>query len=215
MHTLFQPGRLLKHIRASGVVLFTLYFLPNLAYAQINNENQEKYNERRIALGGYFSLKGIDKSFCIYGACDPTDSMPYPRFHGSIRYNQYQITSFWAKDENEFLYNFNFRYNYYLLDKSKVNIVSFIGPGIWYFNKTSSLYDVGIDDNLIEIETDRPHGKKLMPNLALGIGMAYNFGILTISHEIDFTSTRCSYEDFICGSNFDIKIVGLHLNFNF
>ena len=215
MHILFHPSCLSKCIRALGNVLFTFYFLTNIVYAQIDDENKDKYNERHISLGGYFSLKGIDKSFCIYGACDPTDFMPFPRFHGSIRYNQYQITSFWAKDENEFLYNFNFRYNYYLLDKSKVNIVSFIGPGIWYFNKTSSLYDLGIDDNLIEIETDRPHGKKLMPSLVLGIGMAYNFEIFTISHEIDFNSTRCSYEDFICGSKFDIKIVGLHLNFNF
>lgn len=205
-----------------GIMLFTI---PLIAQERIDEHIKEE-SIKPWRLGIYFSGSGIvtdlDESLLIGGVTHPDqDIMPYPILFLSMRYNNFQILSGWARDgeshihsstaggnaHNEHIFIFAARYNYYPFKKI---IYVYGGPAFYYFNKELSFQS--ITSNTHYLETDRPDGRSTRLGMQIGLGLEYNLMGLIFSHEIEFFGATCRYDNFIC-SGTDFKFLGLHFPF--
>ena len=232
---------LLRHFASYGCCLLALasvMLLTTPAAAQDTPAEQEIEIERdkKLRVGVYFSrtglLSGVYNFFAFapfYGGSDIEDIAPYSFKIFSIRYNKYQTTWGFANDRNEHIKKFAVRYNYYPLKKI---VYIFGGPVILHFNKKFShnmINFVCTGDIIgelpgeekcdgetisvsVEIKTDRPDGKSIIPGINAGFGVEYTllFDTIVISHEIGFYQLACKFKGLTCKGS-DFKFLGLHL----
>ncbi len=246
MNNLLLPcsRRFSVRINALSVILATTLLLTGNSAAQVEPLETEPITEqdnRNVRIGVYFSGHGVlTNSECDLFGTGCIDGIPYPIVHTSIVYNNYQVISFWAKDENEFIFNLTGRYNYHPLQKYRFRPFGFAGFGAWHFNrkwvyrahnsKSSEFFDCKYgslcsrNDNVIryesitdpeityELSVDRPYGRSTMLGLNGGLGIEYSILGLVLTHEINWYVSTCSYKEFVCTVR-DFKFVGLHLSF--
>ncbi len=203
---------------------------------EIVTAKEENYDwQIGISFSVYSALIELN---CVFDSDYCYDDMPYPDINTRVSYKNWQIISSWSKDQNEFIFNFSGRYNYYPSKKYRLRPFGFAGIGVWYFNRkwiyrahlsnspeyTDCQYDCSLNDNIIryeeftdpeftyKLDKDRPEGKSIFPGLTGGIGIEYNMGNLVFTHEFDLYWISCSYTEFICTVP-DFKFLGLHFQF--
>ncbi len=224
------------------IVLAVTMLLPTApAAAQDTPAEQGRGIERdkKLRVGVYLSRTGLQSGVYTFFAAVPfygdpdieniEDIAPYPFRFFSIRYNKYQAIWSSVSDRNEHVKRFYVRYNYYPLKKV---VYIFGGPIILHFNRkfshnvTNYVYTGDITGDLpgeercdgetipvsVEIKTDRPDGKSIIPGINAGFGVEYTllFDTIVISHEIEFYQLACKFKGLTCKGS-DFKFLGLHL----
>ena len=141
MRNVLLPGsrRFPARIYALSGILATMLLRTGTVTAQVEPVETEPVAEednRNVRIGIYLSGYGVITNLeCSLFGADCIDSMPYPTVHTSVGYNNYQLISFWSRDENESILNFTGRYNYHPLKKYRFRPFGFAGLSMWHFNR--------------------------------------------------------------------------------
>ena len=134
MRNVLLPGsrRFPARIYALSGILATMFLLTGAVTAQVEPVETEPVAEednRNVRIGIYLSGYGVITNLeCSLFGANCIDSMPYPTVHTSVGYNNYQLISFWSRDENESILNFTGRYNYHPLKKYGTYIQYYTSP---------------------------------------------------------------------------------------
>lgn len=202
--------RLPAHICALPVIFVAMLLLTGTAAAQVEpleTESVAGEEKHDIRIGFYLSAVGFLRQYTgktTFNICcdnEYHDDPPYPFVQMSIRYNSYQGVFFRSDDENEVIYNFTGRYNYF---PNKNNNYFFGGISVIYFNRKKTL-------DLVPI-VDRPDGVTIIPGILGGYGMERKVIGINVSFEIEMLITPCSYKEYLCGVALIDPKIGVHID---